>query len=100
MKLHAVAKLLMEKGDTGGIYNVCSGKTLSIKKIIDLLKSLTEVSIEIVHDSSRFRPERSVQFFGDHSLLTLRTGWSPKIEIKQSLKDIMSYWKERILGNS
>ena len=87
-------KTLMEKGDVGGVYNVCSGKTTSIRTILDELKKLTDQDFEIESDPSRFRPERPVKYYGDHALITLRTGWVPEIPLEQSLKDILSYWKK------
>ena len=89
-------KTLMDKGDSGGVYNVCSGKVVSIRTILNKLQELTSQTFEIESDPSRFRSERPVQYYGNHSLLTLRTGWIPEIPLEQSLRDILTYWQETL----
>ena len=92
-------KLLMEKGDKGGIYNVCSGKTISIRGIVEKFQKILNKPFSIKSETSRFRPERPVRYNGDHNLLTMRTGWLPEICIEQSLRDVYNYWKEKLAKN-
>ena len=92
-------RVLMERGDRGGVYNVCSGKTVSIRNIVDIFRTIAEKPFEVKCETSRFRSERPVHSYGDHSLLTMRTGWSPEITLEQSLRDVYLYWKERLTKN-
>tara|TARA_B100000686_G_scaffold169510_1_gene176762 strand:- start:351 stop:1316 length:966 start_codon:yes stop_codon:yes gene_type:complete len=87
-------KVLMERGDKGGIYNVCSGKTVSIRQIVEKFRAIVNKPFKIESEESRFRPERPTYSYGDHNLLTMRTGWSPEILLDQSLRDVYNYWKD------
>ncbi|MFQ5717844.1 MAG: GDP-mannose 4,6-dehydratase [Nitrospinales bacterium] len=89
---HAV----MEKGVSGEVYNVCSGKTVSIKSIVETFRRLASVSFQVENDPSRSRAEQPLCYWGDHSFLTERTGWTPKIPLEDSLKDILGYWRENL----
>ena len=68
----------------------------SIKKILNKLQEFTNRTFKIESDSSRFRPEKSIQYYCDHALITLRTGWMPEIRLEQSLRDTLEYWKEKL----
>lgn len=85
---------LMEQGDSGEVYNICSGKAVSIKSVVEILRRMTDVSFTVEVDPSRYRTEPPVAYCGDHSLLTRKTGWVPQIPLEQSLKDILAYWRE------
>jgi GDP-4-dehydro-6-deoxy-D-mannose reductase len=49
-------RMLAEKGESGAVYNVGSGKSISIGEILDMILSLTEGGITIEKDQSRMRP--------------------------------------------
>ena len=87
---HAV----MEKGEAGEVFNVCSGKSRSIGSMLEVLQGMSRVSITVEWEKSRYRDEKPVQVCGDHSFLTQRTGWEPEISIVQSLQDTLNYWRE------
>ena len=69
---------------------------ISIRNIIEKFRKMTGRSLEIKSDPSRFRPERQTYSFGDHNLLTLRTGWVPLIPLEKSLMDVYTYWKNKL----
>ena len=89
-------KAVIEKGSPREVYNVCSGKTVSIKLILNCFKQMTDIPIQVETDPERYRPGEPSQFFGDNSLLTERTGWIPEIPLKQSLNDVLTYWRKNI----
>jgi len=84
---------LLEKGISGELYNVCSGKGKSIREIIGILSELLNVTIEIEIDKNKIRPGDNKIIIGDNSKIKKLTGWEPKININSSLYDIISYWK-------
>ncbi len=84
---------IMEKGKSGAVYNVCSGKITPLKEILDYLKNMTKKKIEIVQSVSRMRtgsPNRNIT--GDYSKLHFHTGWRPEIDLHQTLDEIYRYW--------
>ncbi|MCL1992410.1 MAG: GDP-mannose 4,6-dehydratase [Spirochaetes bacterium] len=86
---------LLEKGVSGEIYNICSGKGHSIKSIIDMLSDLLEVKISTAIDEKKIRPNDNKIIIGDNSKIVMQTGWEPKIQITDSLRDVIDYWKQR-----
>ena len=89
---HAV----MERGMSGEVYNVCSGKSVSVKAILDGLVKLAVLPIRVEIDPARYRAEPPADFYGDPSLLTARTGWLPDIPLEATLRDILTYWRKNI----
>ncbi len=80
----------------GEPYNICSGNTVKIKDVLDILLSMTDKKIEIKHDSSRMRPSDVEILHGDCTKFKNATGWKPEIEFKQTMKDLLDYWRMQI----
>lgn len=85
---------LMKSGKPGEVYNVCSGKTVSIGDIAGRLISLSGRKITIKTRLSWRRNDPQV-IQGDNSKLTRLTRWHPQISLAQSLKDTLDYWHKR-----
>jgi GDP-4-dehydro-6-deoxy-D-mannose reductase len=90
-------QLLLEKGVTGELYNVCTGKGYSLAEIIDMLARLLRISITTKIDLSKIRPNDNKIIIGSNAKITEHTGWHPDISFMQSLQDLIFYWKS-ILG--
>lgn len=89
--------LLMEHGDVGEIYNVCSGQYYLLSDLLDLLLSFTDHKITIEVDLSRTRKNDPHRIWGDHAKLTARTGWQPTIPIQQTLQDMLDHWRQVVM---
>ena len=84
--------LLMQKGKAGAIYNVCSGHSLELKEVISLLKQVAGIDFKVDEDKNRFKNKDPRELFGDNSKLKA-LGWKEKFSLKESLKDIIDYWR-------
>lgn len=80
--------LSMLKTDPG-LYNLCSGTSVSIQSILDQLIQLGGVEVEVKTDPERLRPSDVPEIKGDFSLINSKTGWKPTISLNQSLGDIL-----------
>jgi len=87
--------LLMQKGRRGELYNVCSGRGISLKKILDLLLSLSKVKIKVEVDPKKLRKVDIPVLVGDNSKLRADTGWEPRIPFEQTLRDLLDDWRGR-----
>ena len=76
--------LLMTKGSPGEVYNVCSGKTVSIGEIAARLKLKIKIR-------KAWRQNDPLVVYGNNAKLK-RLGWQPQISLDQSLKDTLEYW--------
>lgn len=88
--------LLMIKGKPGDVYNISSGKTYSIKQVLNILLKMSKVKIEVKQDPERMRPSDVPILLGDCSKMRKLTGWKPEIPFEKTLKDILEYWRGRV----
>jgi len=90
--------LLMRSADSGSVYNVCSGRPVKIKKILDILFSLsTHDSIEHRLDISRSSHGDNNIVYGDGSALYKLAGWKPQIPLEKTLADLLDYCREAVI---
>lgn len=88
--------LVTERGKPGEIYNIASGKSRTVKEMLDILLSFSKVKIKIKLDQTRMRPSDAETLEGDCTKFKKVTGWKPKISFKETLKDTLNYWREKI----
>jgi len=88
--------LAVEKGKSGDVYNLGSGKNISIGKLAEMaikaggLKGKMNVEI----DKSRYRPAEVMFLKCDYSKAKKELGWEPKIPFEKTLKDLIDYFLE------
>ena len=87
--------LALEKCKAGEVYNICAGKDYSIKEILDILLSYTDIKISVRQDSKRLRPSDVPILRGDCLKFYKETGWKPEIPFEQTLLDILNYWRAK-----
>ena len=88
--------LSLEKGVEGEVYNVGSGRAYSMKELLDLLMSFSRAKMEVKVDPSRLRPSDVPVLLADATKFMDLTGWKPKIPFKQTILDLLNYWRERV----
>lgn len=76
--------------------NICSGKPRKIRAILDCLIAMSSKTIEIVEDPERMRPSDIPSASGDNSLIGETTGWTPGIDLEETLAGILAYWREQV----
>jgi len=92
--------LLVRKGLAGDIYNVCSGKAVSIRSLLDCLLAMSTAAIEVRTDPARVRQGELKRIVGDPSKLMSETGWRPEIPLEVTLRDTLEHWREEISASS
>jgi len=85
-----------DKGEPGEVYNICSGKTYSIKNVLERLLSMSSLKIAVEQDPQRMRPSDVPLLLGDFSKFKSRTGWEPSIPFEKTLEDLLNYWRARV----
>jgi GDP-4-dehydro-6-deoxy-D-mannose reductase len=79
---------LARGGERGEIYNVCSGRAVTIRDVLRELIAIARVPVEVREDSRRVRSADIPLSVGAPEKLRARTGWSPQIPMPRSLRDI------------
>ena len=86
-------RAIVERGQPGRAYNVCSGHAISIRDLLDRLLARARARIEVRVDPARLRPNDTPLLTGDPRRLRDELGWSPLISLDQTLDDLLGYWR-------
>jgi len=80
-------RLLAEKGERGGTYNIASGRACSIGDALERLMAISGVDARIEPDPERMRPVDLPLLLGDASPLRA-LGWQPRRTLDDALADL------------
>jgi len=86
---------LAEAGRPGEAYLICSGRSVSVRRLLDTLIDLAGVRVEVRTDPARINPSDTPCLYGSYAKLEADTGWRPQIPLRQSLADALADWQER-----
>jgi GDP-4-dehydro-6-deoxy-D-mannose reductase len=89
-------RLLVEHGEPGEVYNVCSGRDVAVQELADQLLAMARRPMRFESDPELLRPVDVPVLRGDHSRLTAATGWQPEIPLSRTLTDLLDDWRQRL----
>jgi GDP-4-dehydro-6-deoxy-D-mannose reductase len=89
-------RLLVENGEPGEAYNVCSGHDIAIAELADRLIAMATRPMRLEGDPALQRPVDVPVLRGDYARLHKATGWNPEIDLDQTLLDVLDEWRDRI----
>ena len=93
--------LLLEKGEPGEVYNLCSGTSWAIQQVLDFLLDQSKVKgISIKTDPARLRPSDVMILEGDPGKVFKATGWKVEIPFERTLAELLDYWRQRTRASS
>ena len=84
---------LLDRGTRGEVYNICSGRGVSIADAIGMLAKIAKVEPVLEIDPALVRPVENAIVVGDHAKITAAVGWRPTINLEAALRDVYAYWK-------
>ncbi|MFX1311023.1 MAG: GDP-mannose 4,6-dehydratase [Promethearchaeota archaeon] len=85
--------LAATKGTPGETYNICSGRKIQIKEILDIVLSFSTREIEVRENSpAKLRATDEDIILGDNSKIKNELGWNIVSPLKETLKDMFDYW--------
>jgi len=93
--------LLLDHGEPGEVYNLCSGQAWSVRQVLDFLLSQSRVAkVSVVEDPARLRPSDVPHLVGDATKIGKAMGWRTEIPFEQTLRDLLDYWRQRVKGSA
>lgn len=95
----AYHKLLMN-GESGQIYNVCSGSGISLKEVLEIMCDILDIEVEIHINKNRIRPKDNKVIIGSNDRLRKTIDWEIKHHIYDSINNIIDFWLEKIKQQS
>jgi hypothetical protein len=88
---------LLERGEPGEVYNLCSGKSWPIQHVLDFLLGQSRVKgIAVKIDPARLRPSDVMELEGDPGKIERAVGWKVEIPFERTLTELLDYWRQRI----
>jgi GDP-4-dehydro-6-deoxy-D-mannose reductase len=88
-------RLILERGTPGRPYNVCSGRAIAVRELLEMLLSRARVPIRIAVDPARYRPNDLPLVVGDPSRIRDELGWTAQIPLERAVDDLLEFWRSQ-----
>jgi GDP-4-dehydro-6-deoxy-D-mannose reductase len=79
---------LARRGEGAQVYNVCSGRAVTIRDVLRELIAIARVPVEVREDPARVRATDTPLSVGSNEKLRAATGWQPRLALTRSLRDV------------
>ncbi len=83
--------LLLLDGRAGEVYNICSGKGVSLKEIIDMIAEQVGVEVMSKMNMDLVRPMDNRIIVGASFKIESELGWRPEIGLWETIHDMIQY---------
>lgn len=84
-----------DRSEPGAAYNLCSGRPVTIRSVLETLVGMATCPIEVRVDRARFRPADVPRFVGDATRAATELGWEPEIALDRTLADTLEFWRQQ-----
>ncbi|MCC6932168.1 MAG: GDP-mannose 4,6-dehydratase [Deltaproteobacteria bacterium] len=83
-------------GKRGDVYNLCSGKSLTIGSMLQELIKISGKEIEVQPDPARMRAIDIPDSYGSYDKAHKDFGWKPRIDLLGTMHSNLAYWVEML----
>lgn len=84
---------ILTKGEPGEIYNIGSGKSVEMKKILDIIIEQMNVKVKIETEDKLVRTNDIMYSQADITKIK-NLGWKPEIDLNTSISDMIKYFSQ------
>lgn len=88
--------LLVRKCKPGEVYNIGGNTTKTVGEMLEYMLSLSKAKILLEQDPALMRPYDVTLQIPDCSKFIKETGWKPKYTFKQTIKDVLNFWRNYV----
>lgn len=92
--------LLADRGDPDTAYQVCSGRSVPVRDLVEGVVGAARISAEVVSDADLRREGEQPDLYGSPGPLRDELGWRPRIDLRQTLADTLDWWREAVTKES
>jgi GDP-4-dehydro-6-deoxy-D-mannose reductase len=93
----AAYRALLARGATGEVYNVCSGRGVSIADAIAMFARIAGVDPPTRTDPELVRPVENAIVVGSYAKLERAVGWRPRHALEASLRAVYEHWLAAVI---
>ena len=87
------ARTWPRRGSDPGVYNVASGRAVSVRELIELVRAAARIPVRHEIDPARVRAHDVPEVRGSAERLREATGWTPEIPLEQTVADALEAWR-------
>lgn len=87
---------VVERGQTGSIYNVGPAEGVTIKTIVELIAARTNVPFDQLATLAPNRPGQEAKYLLDSSKMARELGWKPTVDMAQGIDTMIAWEKEHL----
>lgn len=91
---------LSDVRDHSRTFNIASGEARKIFDVLENMVSQSSANIQIELDPERLRPSDIPFAVGNCGRIQHELNWRPQIPLKETLAQLLGYWRERVALNS
>lgn len=88
--------LLTQNPIAGEVYNIGGAHVCTVGQILETLCEIARYDYPIEIDEARLRPLDATNQIPDCTKFMNHTTWQPEIPFRQTMTDLLSYWRERV----
>ena len=88
--VQAYPKLLRE-GKSGEVYNLASGRGVSVGELVELVLARAQREVELVNEPARTRKTDIPELVGNADKARTAVGWQPTIALETTLDEMLAY---------
>ncbi len=85
---------LLLEGIPGELYNICSGKGIPLKEVIDVISQKIGVEIQTKVNSNYVRPCDNKIIVGSYEKINRKTGWEPSISLEETISEMINIMRK------
>ena len=84
----------------GEVFNFCSGRGVSVRELVDLLRKMTGFRGEVVWDTIPARLLDIQVLIGDAGKAARVLDWQPRISLEEGLRLTVDYWRRKLAASA
>jgi GDP-4-dehydro-6-deoxy-D-mannose reductase len=92
-------ELVIKNGKPGEVYNLGSGKGVSIREILDLLLAQAKSKVTVSVDKDKYLPVDIPHVVMDTLKYQKASGWKADIPLETTLERVLHYWRQQITND-
>ncbi|MCL5958563.1 MAG: GDP-mannose 4,6-dehydratase [Chloroflexi bacterium] len=92
--------LVAKHGHSGEVYNVCSGASMRVREVLDILIGLARVPIAVEEVAPNLEGADVPTQRGSWDKLRRLAHWEPRIPLRRSLEALLNAWRMELTSRS
>jgi len=92
----AAYELLAQRGGSGEVYNIASGRATRIGDVLEMLLAASTVKMSVDVEAGKLRARDTQVLVGNADRLRSKTGWMPTFPLSQTLGDTLDWWRAAV----